>query len=129
MINFESFVFRPLFVCYIKQIFAPSRLHRVLTQFSPICWSNIKDLLQDGKITVDEFKIAVQQCCFGRRYEDFPQAMKMFIDSNFKMLDLNDDGVVDADEYRFNCITKFAIDDVDIVDEAFNNMLNVSCKE
>ncbi|CAH0563551.1 unnamed protein product [Brassicogethes aeneus] len=83
-----------------------------------------KDLLQDGKITVDEFKMAVQQCCFSRRYEDFPQAMKMFIDSNFKMLDLNDDGVVDADEYRFNCITKFAIDDVDIVDEAFNNLLN-----
>ncbi|XP_019871708.1 sarcoplasmic calcium-binding protein 1 isoform X2 [Aethina tumida] len=90
-------------------------------------WEEIAELAdfdKDGKITVDEFKIAVQQCCFGRRYEDFPQAMKMFIDSNFKMLDLNDDGVVDADEYRFNCITKFAIDDVDIVDEAFNNMLN-----
>lgn len=62
----------------------------------------------------------------GRRYEDFPQAMKMFIDSNFKMVDLNDDGVIAADEYRFNCITKFAIDDVEVVDEAFNNLLNVS---
>ncbi|CAG9831795.1 unnamed protein product [Diabrotica balteata] len=83
-----------------------------------------KDLLQDGRITADEFKQAVQQCCMGKRYEDFPQAMKMFIDSNFKMVDLNDDGVIGADEYRFNCITKFAIDDVEIVDEAFNNMLN-----
>ncbi|XP_057669454.1 sarcoplasmic calcium-binding protein, alpha chain [Diorhabda carinulata] len=83
-----------------------------------------KDLLQDGKITVEEFKQAVQQCCLGRRYEDFPQAMKMFIDSNFKMVDLNDDGVIAADEYRFNCITKFPIDDVEIVDEAFNNLLN-----
>lgn len=62
----------------------------------------------------------------GRRYEDFPQAMKMFIDSNFKMMDVNDDGVIDADEYRFNCITKFAVDDVEVVDEAFNNLLNVS---
>nr|CAH7754643.1 unnamed protein product [Callosobruchus chinensis] len=56
-----------------------------------------KELLQDGKITVDEFKQAVQQCCLGKRYEDFPQAMKMFIDSNFKMVDLNDDGVIAAE--------------------------------
>lgn len=85
-----------------------------------------QDLLQDGKITVEEFKEAVQQCCVGRRYDDFPQAMKMFIDSNFKMVDLNDDGIIAADEYRFNCITKFAIDDVEVVDDAFNNLLSVS---
>lgn len=83
-----------------------------------------KDLLQDGKITVDEFKRAVQQCCLGRRYEDFPQAMKMFIDSNFKMIDMNDDGIIAADEYRYNCVTKFAIDDIEAVDEAFDNLLN-----
>lgn len=82
--------------------------------------------MQDGRITVDEFKQAVQQCCVGRRYEDFPQTMKLFIDSNFKMVDLNDDGIIDADEYRYNCITKFPIDDIEIVDEAFNNMLSVS---
>lgn len=86
----------------------------------------MQDLLQDGRITVDEFKQAVQLCCMGRRYDDFPQAMKMFIDSNFKMVDLNDDGVIAADEYRFNCVTKFAVDDVEVVDEAFNNLLNVS---
>nr|CAH7760627.1 unnamed protein product [Callosobruchus chinensis] len=90
-------------------------------------WEEIAELAdfnKDGKITVDEFKQAVQQCCLGKRYEDFPQAMKMFIDSNFKMVDLNDDGVIAAEEYRFNCITKFPIDDVEIVDEAFNNLLN-----
>lgn len=76
---------------------------------------------------MEEFQQAVQQCCMGRRYEDFPQAMKMFIDSNFKMVDLNDDGVISGDEYRFNIITKFAVDDVEVVDEAFNNLLNVSC--
>lgn len=50
----------------------------------------------------------------------------MFIDSNFKMVDLNDDGIIAAEEYRFNCITKFAIEDIETVDEAFNNLLNVS---
>ncbi|XP_066259652.1 sarcoplasmic calcium-binding protein 1 [Euwallacea similis] len=83
-----------------------------------------KELLEYGKITVDEFKQAVQNCCIGKHYEDLPQAMKLFIDSNFKMVDTNDDGVIDANEYRFNCITKFAIDDVEIVDEAFKSMLN-----
>ncbi|KAF2896927.1 hypothetical protein ILUMI_09251 [Ignelater luminosus] len=83
-----------------------------------------KDLLQDGKITVEEFKQAVQQCCLGRRYEDFPQAMKMFIDSNFKMVDLNDDGIIAAEEYRYNCVTKYAIDDVEVIDEAFDNLLS-----
>lgn len=84
--------------------------------------------MQDGKITTDEFKLAVQQCCMGRRYEDFPQAMKLFIDSNFKMVDLNDDGVIGAEEYRFNCITQFAIEDIEVVDEAFNNLLSVCIK-
>jgi len=83
-----------------------------------------KDFLQDGKITNEEFKMAVQQCCVGRRYEDFPQAMRMFIDSNFKMMDINDDGLICAEEYRFSCVTKFPIDDIEVVDEAFNNLLN-----
>ncbi|KAF5280831.1 hypothetical protein FQR65_LT14938 [Abscondita terminalis] len=84
-----------------------------------------KDLLQDGKITVDEFKQAVQQCCLGKRYDDLPQAMKMFIDSSFKMVDMNDDGIIDADEYRYSCVTKFPIDEIEVVDEAFDNLLSV----
>lgn len=62
----------------------------------------------------------------GKKYEEFPQAMKMFIDSNFKMVDLNDDGIIAADEYRYNCVTKFALDDVETIDEAFDNLLSVS---
>lgn len=103
-----------------------------------------QELLEDGKISVDEFKDAVQQCCMGKRYEHLPQALKMFIgindkvmfflqqlllnflDSNFKMVDINDDGIIDADEYRFSCITKYPIDDVDVVDDAFKSLLNVN---
>lgn len=55
--------------------------------------------------------------------------MKMFIDSNFKMVDLNDDGVIGADEYRFNCVTKFAVDDIDVIDDAFDNLLSVSTNQ
>lgn len=52
--------------------------------------------------------------------------MKMFIDYNFKMVDLNDDGIIGADEFRFSCVTKFAIEDIDMVNDAFDNLLNVS---
>lgn len=46
-------------------------------------------LFQDGVVTIEEFKRAVQNSCVGRSYNDFPQAMKMFIDSHFKILDMN----------------------------------------
>lgn len=40
-------------------------------------------------MTIEEFKEAVQRSCVGKDYRDFPQAMKMFIDSHFKIVDLN----------------------------------------
>ncbi|XP_022916985.1 sarcoplasmic calcium-binding protein 1 isoform X2 [Onthophagus taurus] len=90
-------------------------------------WEEIAELAdfnKDGRISTEEFRQAVTDCCAGKRYEDFPQAMKMFIDSNFKMMDTNDDGIIAAEEYRYNCCTKFAIDDISLVDEAYNNLLN-----
>lgn len=45
-----------------------------------------QELLEDGKISVDEFKDAVQQCCMGKRYEHLPQALKMFIGTNDKVI-------------------------------------------
>lgn len=52
--------------------------------------------------------------------------MKAFIEANFKMMDLNGDGVVSLEEFRYNCITRIAVDEITTVDEAFNKMLNVS---
>lgn len=40
-------------------------------------------------MTTEEFKKAVQMSCVGRSYREFPQSMKMFIDSHFKLVDLN----------------------------------------
>lgn len=53
------------------------------------------------------------------------QAMKAFIEANFKMLDIDGDGIVGAKEYRFNCITRIAVDNIDVVDQAFNKLLDV----
>lgn len=53
--------------------------------------------------------------------------MKAFIEANFKMVDLNGDGIISGEEFRYNCITRIAVDDIKVVDEAFNRLMNVSC--
>lgn len=54
------------------------------------------------------------------------QAMKAFIESNFRILDINGDGIVGIEEFRYNCITRMAIDDVAPIDQAFEALLTVS---
>ena len=36
-----------------------------------------------------------------------------------------DDGVIAADEFRYNCVTRIPVDNVNILDEAYQNLLNV----
>lgn len=54
------------------------------------------------------------------------QAMRAFIEANFKMMDIDGDGLVGVNEFRYNCIQRIATDDIQVVDEAFNQLLNVS---
>ncbi|KYM94110.1 Sarcoplasmic calcium-binding protein 1, partial [Cyphomyrmex costatus] len=75
-------------------------------------------------VTIEEFKKAMQSSCVGRSYNDFPQAMKMFIDSHFKILDINEDGVIGAEEFRYDCASRIAVDNIDILDKAFQSLLN-----
>jgi hypothetical protein len=44
---------------------------------------------QDGLVTVDEFKTAVKKECMGKKYNEFPQAMKVFINSLYKSIDID----------------------------------------
>ncbi|XP_047992731.1 sarcoplasmic calcium-binding protein 1 isoform X1 [Leguminivora glycinivorella] len=77
----------------------------------------------DGTISVDEFKQAVKNSCVGKRYEDFPQAMKAFIESNFRMIDINDDGVMGVEEYRYDCVQRMVVEDIKVIDDAFDTLL------
>lgn len=52
--------------------------------------------------------------------------MKAFIEANFKMIDIDGDGVVGVNEFRYNCIQRLATDDIKVVDEAYNQLVNVS---
>jgi Ca2+-binding EF-hand superfamily protein len=53
--------------------------------------------------------------------------MRAFIEANFKMMDINSDGVIGIEEFRYTCIQRLAVGDIKIVDDSFNQLLNVSC--
>lgn len=42
------------------------------------------------------------------------------------MIDIDSDGVIGTKEYRFNCITRVAVDNIQTVDDAFDKLLDVS---
>lgn len=52
--------------------------------------------------------------------------MRAFIEANFKMIDVDSDGLIGVQEFRYNCIQRLATDDIKVVDDAFNQLLNVS---
>ncbi|XP_038222448.1 sarcoplasmic calcium-binding protein 1 isoform X1 [Zerene cesonia] len=78
----------------------------------------------DGTISVEEFKQAVKNSCIGKKYEDFPQAMKAFIETNFRMLDINADGLLGVEEFRYDCVQRMVVDDIKVIDDAFHSLLN-----
>lgn len=86
--------------------------------------SALADFDKDGKITTEEFKTAVKQTCVGKPYADFPKAMKAFIEAHYKLMDINNDGLVSIEEYRYNCITRIAIDDIKLVDDSYNSLVS-----
>lgn len=52
--------------------------------------------------------------------------MKAFIEANFGMIDIDSDGIIGAKEFRYNCITRIAVDNIQVVDDVFNKLLDVN---
>lgn len=46
-------------------------------------------MLQDGEVSADEFKKAIQTNCVGKSYADFPGALKSFVDTIFRSIDVD----------------------------------------
>lgn len=42
------------------------------------------------------------------------------------MIDIDNDGIIGANEYRFNCITRVAVESIQVVDDAYNKLTDVS---
>lgn len=52
--------------------------------------------------------------------------MKAFIETTFRMIDVDGDGVVGQTEFVLNCISRIAVDDVKLIQDAYQKLLNVS---
>merc|ERR1719369_1379815 len=90
-------------------------------------WNEIAvlaDFDKNGEVDADEFKKAVQDNCVGKDYASFPPAFKVFIENQFKSIDINGDGSVGLDEFRQDVITRGAYCDVAEIDNAYNAMVN-----
>ncbi|CAG0890559.1 unnamed protein product [Darwinula stevensoni] len=81
--------------------------------------AELADLNKDGRVTAEEFAEVVKNICIGKRFHEFPQALKMFVDSRFKTIDLNDDGVIDLSEFRIDCVQRMAYEFIEEIDDAF----------
>jgi len=88
-------------------------------------WNEIAllaDFDKNGEVDADEFKKAVQDNCVGKDYASFPPAFKVFIENQFKSIDIDGDGSVGLNEYRQDCITRGAFLDIAEIDNAYNAM-------
>ncbi|CAL4145488.1 unnamed protein product, partial [Meganyctiphanes norvegica] len=95
-------------------------------------WNEIADLAdfnKDGEVSVDEFKEAVKKNCANKTYDEFPGAFKIFIERQFKTIDVNGDGSVGVDEYRMDVISRAAFDDVAEIDASFEKLCNDEDRE
>jgi len=86
--------------------------------------ATLADFDKNGEVDVDEFKAAVQVNCVGKAYDTFPPMFKVFIENQFKSIDINSDGTVGLDEYRQDVITRGAYCDVAEIDDAYNKLVN-----
>ncbi|KAL5281216.1 Scp1 family protein [Megaselia abdita] len=105
---------------------APDKLKKHRAQMD-VLWKEISalaDFDNDGKISADEFKDAVSKNCVGKKYDQFPEPFKAFVESSFNLIDINSDGIVGIEEYRYNCISRIAIGDIAPIDKCFEALLN-----
>jgi len=88
-------------------------------------WNEIAELAdfdKNGEVDVDEFKKAVQDHCLGKTYDSFPPMFKVFIENQFRSIDVNGDGLIGVDEYRMDVITRSAFCDCKEIDDAYNQL-------
>lgn len=113
-------------LCLSRQHGAFSKSHstdgnRLLAQPQYDCNSVLNAL-----ILFYEYMFFSLSLIFSSDFFSLVKAMKAFIEANFKMIDIDNDGIIGAKEYRYNCITRIAIEDIQVVDDAFDKLLDVN---
>merc|ERR1712045_286269 len=90
-------------------------------------WNEIAELAdfnKDGEISTEEFMKGIEMSCKGKAFADLPPFFKVFIDSQFRTIDVDGDGSVGLTEFRVDCVNRMAYKNIAALDAAYNKLLN-----
>jgi len=84
--------------------------------------AQIADFDKNGEVDTEEFMGGVETACKGKKYDDLPEAFKFFIEAQFRTIDVDGDGSIGLEEFRYDCVSRMAYSNVDVLDEAFKKV-------
>jgi len=92
----------------------------MIALWQQIC--EIADFDKNNEVDTEEFMGGVETACKNKPYEQLPEAFKFFIEAQFRTIDVDGDGSIGIDEFRYDCVSRMAYPNVDVLDEAFNKI-------
>merc|ERR1712168_1101760 len=84
--------------------------------------AEIADFDKNGEVDSDEFMRGVETACKGKSYNELPEAFKFFIEAQFRTIDVDGDGSIGLEEFRYDCVSRMAYSNVEVLDEAFKKV-------
>merc|ERR1712002_546223 len=84
--------------------------------------AEIADFDKNGEVDSDEFMRGVETACKGKSYNELPEAFKFFIEAQFRTIDVDGDGSIGLEEFRYDCVSRMAYPNIEVLDAAFHKV-------